>query len=301
MPVLTHRHVEDRRAHVRAVQRPVALVVRVGHQRDARRQQLRAGGGDLQVGAVGAGEQQAVERARALPVLQLGLGDGRAEGDVPEGRCLGEVGLAAGEVAQERPLRRHPGAGADRAVGRRPVDRQPEASPELLERDLVGLGEALAERDEVPPRHRDLALARHLRGFERRVVGERGVAAHAEVVLHAPLGGQAVVVPAHRVEHRPPAHPLVARDDVGVRVGEHVPDVQRPAHRGGRGVDREHRIARCRAVEPVYAQLVPSAGPSRLEAVDRGPLRQGSSWGRHAATVVVGTRRPPRVPALSGS
>ena len=95
-----------------------------------------------------------------------------------------------------------------------------------------------AQLDEVLPGDRHLLLARLRRRLERRVVRQRRVAAHPVVVLDPPLGRQAVVVPPHRVEDLAAAHALVARDGVGVRVGEHVPDVQRAAHRGRRGVDR---------------------------------------------------------------
>ena len=67
------------------------------------------------------------------------------------------------------------------------------------------------------------------RRLEAGVVRRRRVAAHAEVVLDAALGRQAVVVPAHRVEDLLAAHALEAGDDVGVGVAEHVADVQRPA------------------------------------------------------------------------
>ena len=90
------------------------------------------------------------------------------------------------------------------------------------------LDELLAQLDEVGPADRDLPLrVRLLRRREVGVVGQRRVAAHAVVVLHPALGRQAVVVPAHRVEDLLAAHPLVAGDQVGVRVGEDVADVQR--------------------------------------------------------------------------
>ena len=73
------------------------------------------------------------------------------------------------------------------------------------------------------PESKEVALRR----LERRVVRQRRVAPFAIVVLHAPLGGQPVVVPAHRVEHLEATHPLVAGHDVGVRVREHVPHVER--------------------------------------------------------------------------
>ena len=130
-----------------------ALVVGVRHQRDARRDQLGAGGLDDDVGvAVGAVEADRVVRAGQLAVLELGLRDRGAEVDVPQRRRLGLVRLAAGEVAEERPLRRPLRVVADRRVGQRPVDRQPGGPPQLLERLLVLGGEPLAQLDEVAPR-----------------------------------------------------------------------------------------------------------------------------------------------------
>src|SRR5690606_4086094 len=107
-----------------------------------------------------------------------------------------------------------------------------------------------------------------------------GVAPHAVVVLHATLGRQAVVVPAHRVEDLLAAHALVARDDVGVRVGEHVPDVQRSGDGGRRGVDREDLLTRRGAVEGVGTGLRPRAVPALLEAVEGDLVRYDAGAGR---------------------
>ena len=65
-----------------------------------------------------------------------------------------------------------------------------------------------------------------MRGLEVRIIGEGRIDANPEVVLHAALGGQAIVVPAHGVEDRFTLHSLETRDDVGVRVREHVADVK---------------------------------------------------------------------------
>ena len=247
-----HARAEQRRQRLAADEPALALVVGVGEQRHARGDQLGAGrldqvtappsGADLRPAAP---EAHAVHRARALAVLELGLGDGGLEVDVPQRRRLQLVGLAAGEQPEERALGDPLGERADRRVGHRPVDRQAEPAPQRLEHLLVALGQAQAQLDEVRPRHRHRLLLGGLGGRrEVGVVGDRRVAAHAEVVLHAPLGRQAVVVPAHRVEDRLAAHPLVAGDGVGVRVGEDVPDVQRAADGRRRGVDREHPLAR---------------------------------------------------------
>src|SRR5690606_7182440 len=118
-----------------------------------------------------------------------------------------------------------------------------------------------------------------LRRREAGVVGEAGVTAHAVVVLHPALGGQAVVVPADRVEDVLAGHPLVAGQAVRLRVAEHVPDVQAAARRRGRGVDGEDLLARSRQrrlpVEGVGVLLTPYARPLLLQAVHRRLVRQG--------------------------
>ena len=199
--------------------------------------------------------------------LELGLGDGGLEGDVPQGRRLGEVRLAAGVVAQERALADRARVVADRGVGRVPLDREAELAPQRLEGLLVLDDELLAQLDEVRPADGDLLLrVRVLGRREVGVVGQGGVAADAEVVLDAALGRQAVVVPADRVEDGLALHPLVARDQVGVAVGVDVADVQRPAD-GGRGsVDGVDVLPRLRAVEGVRVVVGPGARPLRPRA-----------------------------------
>ena len=264
---------EDRRGDRGAEQRLVALVVGVGDQRDHRGDQLGTGRLDVD-GAVGAVEGDAVVVPGVLARLELGLRDRGLEGDVPEGRRLLQVGLAAGEVAQERALADLLRLGPDGRVVLRPVDREPERAPQVLEDLLVLHDEPLAQLDEVGPADRDLALrVGLLRRREVGVVRQRRVAADAEVVLHPALGRQAVVVPAHRVEDLLAAHPLVAGDQVGVGVGEDVPDVQR-AGDGRRGsVDRVDLLAGLGAVEGVGVVGLPLRGPLRLQPLQRGLVR----------------------------
>ena len=147
-------------------------------------------------------------------------------------------------------------------------------APQVLERLLVLGRQPVAELDEVRPRDRDRLLARLLGRRERRVVRQRRIAAHAVVVLHAALGRQAVVVPPHRVEDRLAAHALEARDEVGVRVGEDVADVQRAADRGRRRVDRVDLVARVIPIEPIRAVGLPALGPLGFEAFERRFFRK---------------------------
>ena len=164
-------------------------------------------------------------------------GPRRSGSHLPQGRGLGLVGLALGQQAQEPALRGPPGLLADGGVGQRPVDRQPELAPEVASNACSSASVRLAAQlDEVGPRDGDrLGRDGPPGGSKAGVVGQRRVAADPVVVLDPALGRQAVVVPAHRVEHRPPAHPLEAGEDVGVAVGEDVADVQRPADRQAAG------------------------------------------------------------------
>ena len=117
------------------------------------------------------------------------------------------------------------------------------------------------------------------------VEGEARVAADAEVVLHPALGGQPVVVPAHRVEDRLAPHPLEAGHRVGVGVREDVADVQRARHRGRRGVDGEHPVAGGRSGRRRRCRPPPSGRrPGGLEAFQAGLL--GDAGG-----AVLGRRR----------
>ena len=118
------------------------------------------------------------------------------------------------------------------------------------------------------------------RWFEVRVVGQRRVAAHAVVVLDATFGGQAVVIPAHRVEDLLAPHPLVTSDGVGVGVGEHVPGMQMSRDGRRRGVDGEHCLAGLHlvAMECVELLVLPDLAPFGFE-----PL-QGWLVGHHAAS-----------------
>ena len=123
-----HLDVEQRRAHRRAEQRLVALVVGVGDERHARGEQLGARRLDVHVaGAVGLVERDAVVGGGLLAVLELGLRDRGAEVDVPQRRRERLVRLAALEVAQEGELARADRVVRDRAVGLRPVDAQTRA------------------------------------------------------------------------------------------------------------------------------------------------------------------------------
>ena len=161
--VRLHRHAgaEERRHDVPIEQRLVPLVVRMRDQRDAGGNQLGTRRLDLdEAVAVSLGEADAVIRARLLAVLELGLRHGGPEVDVPECRRLELIGVAALQQPQERELRDALRPAVDGRVGHRPVDRQAEMPPQVLE-DLLVLGRELdAQLDEVRPRHRHRAACR---------------------------------------------------------------------------------------------------------------------------------------------
>ena len=250
-------------------------------------EELGTGGLDLdRAGAADALEGDAVVARGPLAVHQLGLGDRGAEVDVPQGRGHRGGDLAARQQLEEAALGDGLGVARDRRVLEAPVDRDAQVAPDVLEDLLVEGGELDAELDEVAPRNGQLRLRGRRGGLEVGVVGERGLAAHPEVVLHAPLGRQAVVVPAHGVEDPLAAHAPVARHDVGVGVAEDVADVQRARHRGGRGVDRVDLVARGGAVEVVGPLGVPALHPGGLEAVDAGSF--GDLAGRRVEGVAHG-------------
>ena len=235
-------------------------------------EQLGSGGLDEDVTVtVGAVEGQPVVGAGVVAGLELGLGDGRGEGDVPQGRGVVHVRLAARQIAQEGQLGDPLGLRGNRRVELVPVHRQTDRTPQVLEGLLVDGSQLDAQLDEVPTADCDLMLGVGLgRRSEVRVIGERGIAAHTVVVLYASLGRKTVVVPTHRVEDLLAAHPLVAGDGVGVGVGEDVTRVQVSGDGGRWGVDREHLVTGVHrgGVEGVKLLVLPDLTPLVLEALE---------------------------------
>ena len=101
-----HRHLDpvQRCGDGGAEQMLVALVVGVGDEGAAGRQELWASRLDEDVVTIVAMEGQSVIGTGVVASLQLGLGHRRLVGDVPQGRGVVEVGLTAGVIAQERQL-----------------------------------------------------------------------------------------------------------------------------------------------------------------------------------------------------
>src|SRR5207249_618454 len=82
-------------------------------------------------------EDEVVERAGHRAVLDLRLRDGGLEVDVPHRRRLDAVDVSLFEEITERQLREVTAARVDRRVLLAPVDGEPDATPERLERLLV--------------------------------------------------------------------------------------------------------------------------------------------------------------------
>ncbi len=160
-------HSEERGVHGRAEPGAVAVVLGVGDQRHARGHELGPGRLDLEVA-----EAQPVVCAGLLAVLHLGLGHRRLVVDVPQRGCLRGVGLAARQVVQEHALARAATAVVDGRVAQGPVDREPEAPPQVLEGLLVLGGELVAQRDEVGPADPHGILAGGVGWLEVGVEGE---------------------------------------------------------------------------------------------------------------------------------
>ena len=142
------------------------------------------------------------------------------------------------------------------------------------------MGEHVAQLDEVGPRNGNgLVVFRRITvegRCEVGVVGNRRVAGDAVVVLHASLGRQAVVVPAHGIEHGLAVHPPEAGQGVCVGVAKDMADVERTAHGGRWCVDGEHVVARACAVEPIDGFGLPCLRPAVLDSVEGGLL--GGCW-----------------------
>ncbi len=96
---------EQRGDRARADARPIALVGRVHDERDARGDQLRARGLDLdRAVAVRPVEADPVVRTVDLAVLDLGLCHRRLEVDVPHRGRVGLVGEPVPDEVKEPPL-----------------------------------------------------------------------------------------------------------------------------------------------------------------------------------------------------
>src|SRR5262249_32102201 len=117
-----------------------------------------------------------VIRAPFPPVFQLRPRHCRAGVPIPQRRRPQLIGGALCEQAQERRVRDALRVPVNRCVGHAPVDGETQLPPQLLEDLLVLLRQALAELDEVRPRHGNRALLGLRWRLEARDVRQRRIA-----------------------------------------------------------------------------------------------------------------------------
>ena len=182
---------EDGRGNHGSKKRLVTLIVGVGDKSDAGRDEFRTRGLDVDgLATVRAGEADAMVGAWSLTILEFGLGNRCAEGHVPQGGRLGLVRLAPGQVVEECTLADGSRVVINGLVILRPVDREAQASPQLLEDLFILDGQTLTQFDKVASGYRYLHLGigldRRLKGW---VVREGRVAAHTVEVLNSAFRG----------------------------------------------------------------------------------------------------------------
>ncbi len=200
-------------------ERLVALIIGVSYQCHTSGNEFRTRGDDGDIVTPHAVESHLVIGGGLFAVFQLCLGYCGTKSDVPQGGSIRTIGLAPLQVLQEGALGDRLRVVINRAVGQRPVNTQPERAPQILKLFLVLDRELFAELDEVASTNRDLITglgticggASFQRRNEAGLVGKRGIASNAVVVLNSTFGGETVVVPSHGVEDVFAPHALVAR------------------------------------------------------------------------------------------
>jgi hypothetical protein len=219
--VLNDRNIvtEDRDRKLLSLHPAVPLILRVDSHRNAGREQLRPGGGDLD-----AVEVEVVEFGGAGGVVDLGERDCRLAPGAEVHRMLALVDVAGFEHLQKRRLglsvvvREH----GDVLVA--PVGGEPEpphGRPHLLD---------------VPDRE----VVAHLPELLSRYI----IFGDPVCLLDLYLGGEAVAVPPLREHDVVTAHTLVARDEVDVAPVQGVPDMEVAGGVGRRRVDDEPWLLR---------------------------------------------------------
>ena len=211
-----------------------------------------------------------------LPVLELGLGDRGAEVDVPQRRGLGLVRLAAGEVAQERalrrPLRARSPIGRVRHATSRPTARAAARAPRTSARPRRrGVSHSSTK---LRPRDRDRLLAGLLGRLERpgRTAATGRSARRSSSAPDARSAARCRPSPSGR---RPRARASAGsgRSCRSATYPNTEPMCSEPLTVGG-GVSIEKISARVfDAVEAVGAVGLPARGPLLLEPVERRLLR----------------------------
>ena len=195
--------------------------------------------------AMGRWRHPAVEGERvgalSLPIVYVGLGDGRVAGGAPDGGRLLPVDEATAVQVDEGPLADTARVLVNRAVAVAPVYGETEPLPEIA---VLLLGLFTGCKAEV-----DESLTTYFRS------------GHAMRALDQPFGGQAIVVETHRIEDVVAVHPPEAGHEVGLAVGIGVAQMQVARHRRRRRIDGVEGVASVR-VELVDALFLPQASSS---------------------------------------
>ena len=289
MSVNRNFHTENRGENLRTRKVLITLIIRIDNQSAASSQQFRTSSFNEHVTrTISLVEGQLVVVARVRASFELSLSNGRLESDVPQAWSFLLVHLATSEIAQEGLLSNLARALTDGVIHLVPIYGQANLGPQVAELFLIGGGELFAQFDEVTTRARNLIASFQLLAFsavewwlEVRVVRQRCVDAHAEIVLNTTLGWQAVVVEAHRVKHVVTAHTLIAGDHIGVRVGEHVPDVQMARSSWRWGIDGVHLATRMVSIESICFFSGPFFGPLIFEAFNTHFVRKWGEVSKH--------------------
>ena len=211
----------------------------MSNHRDTGGQKLGTGGADDKVSTPVDSEADVVEFAGPHVVYNFGLRHGCLEIHVPHRGSFHGVGHAFVHHLQKGGLADLSAMLVDGGVLEIPVDGETECAPQVFEGRFVFVSHGGAGFDEVLTADlKDGAFFPAL-GLPIGIVRHRRVALHSKQILNPAFGGQAVVVPTHRIADILALHPIVTRQQILVGVAEDVSDMEGAAHRGGRTVDHE--------------------------------------------------------------
>jgi hypothetical protein len=273
-----HRHAEERCNGALAEQRPEAGIVGVCRDADAGSQELgpRRGNSEALLRTFNR-ELDVIESAGAVAILNLGLGNRRLKVDIPHCGRGDRENVALVKKIEEGELCDGAAVIVDGGVFLIPIHRQADPAPQFFEDLLILLCNATTGLDEVRARDDPRRPFRGGAGgrFKPQIllVGHVDVGPNMEIVLHAPLGWQTVVIPAHGIEDVFAEHPLLADEDVGVGVAEDVADMQRAGDGRRRRVDDEGLLSRAPGIEAVDALIAPHLGEPQLDRIGFEVLR----------------------------
>ncbi len=105
------------------------------------------------------------------------------------------------------------------------------------------------------------------------MVGKSWIATDTIEILHSTLGGQAIVIPAHRIINFFAEHSLISGNQVSVGVAENVPYVKRARNSWWRGIYGVDSCFVCGFVEAISTTCFPVGTPLGLEPFDPNFVR----------------------------